>query len=86
MITAKAAKEMTNVENFISEKIEEIEEGIKLSAKIGLCYYRYHGSLPASIIEMLKHLGYNVELSESFLAGDKVVITWGESKEDLTCC
>ena len=88
MITAKTAKEGTMVEKYIKEKCREIEETIKISMDVGLCYAKYAGLMPKSIMEMLKELGYTVEVIENpFLGSTYYLISWANipEKGDIKC-
>lgn len=85
MIPAKSAKDGTQIEKYIKDKCDEIEESIELCMSIGLSYFKYSGHLPPSIQNMLKELGYNILRSEDALMGVRYIISWGDVKEDIKC-
>lgn len=85
MIPAKQAKDGTNTEKYIKQKCEEIEESIKISMEMGLCYFIYRSSLPESIISMLKDLGYEVLVDDDGIMGKRHIIMWGKPEKEVKC-
>ncbi len=85
MITAKEAREGTNVDEYIQGKINDIEQSISVCMKLGVSYYRYIGALPSSIKDMLIELGYTVDETEDMFVGDRVIISWGTPTKDISC-
>lgn len=84
MISAKKARDGTKVEEYYKEKCKDIESSIMLSMELGMCYTKYMGTLPLSISEMLKELGY--EINEVPVFGSHItIISWGEPKKVLKC-
>jgi len=87
MITAKQARDGTKVDEYIKNKMTDVEESIKLSMSVGVSYYRHIGLLPSSIIEMLQELGYRVDITEDMFTGERTIISWGhEPKGNISCC
>ena len=84
MITAKQARDGTNIEEYYKEKCKDIESSILLSMEMGMCYTKYMGTLPDSIHKMLNELGYKIDEVPVF--GSHIsIISWGDVKDILKC-
>jgi hypothetical protein len=85
MITAKEARDGTNVDEYVRGKLADIGQSISVCMKLGVSYYRYIGSLPDSIKDMLLELGYKIDETEDMFTGERVIISWGKPSKDVTC-
>lgn len=84
MMTAKQAKNATNIEEAIAETVREIDLHIQVRAAEGFCYFKYNKSIPVSVINMLVELGYDVQEGKPDLfSSESTIISWGKPKKDM---